>query len=295
MVEHALRLLLRPAQRFRTMRAPFNSSISRDRLQVLASGWETRDFGLDYVELGSVDTAIGPEASRLKFQFYRPSGTTSAAATAASTTAEDSAAGPRGATLTSPRSTRANNSSSSSNNSSANSSPLEEGLVTISLGNVSELGKSNRDIFLDLVQKYHVPEDSQFSLYHHIRIANGIRSSALRRHLLVIKLLAVSVLSLNISDDLANNTIFLYEPTMVKDLANLLHFSPDREIDWDVRTAALYALNALAHLRSRLQEVLTALNAAANHGVLTYIFRRVLAWMDAEHGKALTCVCSPLT
>ena len=83
-----------------------------------------------------------------------------------------------------------------------------------------------------------------------------------------------------VNEDISNNTIFLYEPSIIKDLAEVLN--PDKSVFWDVRTDALYALNAISHYRSRFQETLTALNASANHGVLTYIFRKLLASMDAN-------------
>jgi E3 ubiquitin-protein ligase HUWE1 len=83
-----------------------------------------------------------------------------------------------------------------------------------------------------------------------------------------------------VNEDISNNSIFLYEPTIIKDLADILN--PDKPVYWEIRTDALIALNAMAHYRSRFSETLNALNASANHGVLTYIFRKLLASMEAN-------------
>jgi E3 ubiquitin-protein ligase HUWE1 len=47
----------------------------------------------------------------------------------------------------------------------------------------------------------------------------------------------------------------------------------------------LYALDAIGRHRSKLSEVLTAVNASANHGTLLYILRKVTVAMDSEDGK----------
>jgi E3 ubiquitin-protein ligase HUWE1 len=52
-----------------------------------------------------------------------------------------------------------------------------------------------------------------------------------------------------------------------------------------VQAAALYALDAIARHRSKLSEVLTAVNASANHGTLLFILRKVTVAMDSEDGK----------
>lgn len=49
-----------------------------------------------------------------------------------------------------------------------------------------------------------------------------------------------------------------------------------------VQTAALYALDAIARHRNKLNEVLTAVNASANHGTLLFILRKVTVAMESE-------------
>ena len=46
-----------------------------------------------------------------------------------------------------------------------------------------------------------------------------------------------------------------------------------------------YALDGISRYRSKLTEVLTAINASANHGVLLYVLRRVIAGLETAHRK----------
>ena len=48
---------------------------------------------------------------------------------------------------------------------------------------------------------------------------------------------------------------------------------------------ALYALEGISRYRPRLGEVLSAINAQVNHGILLYVLRRVIADLENEHCK----------
>ena len=94
------------------------------------------------------------------------------------------------------------------------------------------------------------------------------------------------------SETTAQNKVFIYEPHLVANLAELIH--PDKGIpnvcllfhikmggsgSYDalqmMQVYALCALDGVARHRGKLSEVLTALNASANHGVLLQVLRKV--------------------
>jgi hypothetical protein len=56
---------------------------------------------------------------------------------------------------------------------------------------------------------------------------------------------------------------------------------------------ALFALDGLAHLRSRQPDVLTTINASASHGVLLYALRKIVTGLDAENGKFMDSAHCP--
>lgn len=48
---------------------------------------------------------------------------------------------------------------------------------------------------------------------------------------------------------------------------------------------ALFALDGLAHLRSKQPDVLTTVNASASHGVLLYALRKIITGLDSDDGN----------
>ncbi|KAI8081696.1 uncharacterized protein BX664DRAFT_376387, partial [Halteromyces radiatus] len=75
------------------------------------------------------------------------------------------------------------------------------------------------------------------------------------------------------SESTAQNKIFVYEPHLVSHLAEAIN--PEKSVCYDVQTYALYALDAIARHRNKLNEILHAFNASANHGTLLYILRHL--------------------
>ncbi|RKO93186.1 hypothetical protein BDK51DRAFT_2244, partial [Blyttiomyces helicus] len=107
-----------------------------------------------------------------------------------------------------------------------------------------------------------------------IRVAVGIASPDVRRKLVIVRLLAIAIYVNVVTEDVAQTKLFLYEPDLCQKIADLLQ--PERNISFDIQTAAIYALDCIAHYRGRLGEVLTALNASANHGALMYTLRKII-------------------
>jgi hypothetical protein len=150
------------------MKSEFASVVSKSRMSTLAGNWDVKDLGLELVDLGSPQKIIGEEISSFRFQFYRSS---MQAQTALESSSKDVPSTPvRGG------------------------STSDEGLVNIKVANLLDVGKTPKDIFHELVQKYNVPPETQFQLYHKIRVFLSLHSAPSRRQLLSIKLLAISVL-----------------------------------------------------------------------------------------------------
>lgn len=72
------------------------------------------------------------------------------------------------------------------------------------------------------------------------------------------------------SEDVVQSTIWLFEPELVNNMAELL--VPGRDVGESVVASALLALEAAAHHRT---EVLTSINAHVSHGVLMGVLRSI--------------------
>jgi E3 ubiquitin-protein ligase HUWE1 len=76
------------------------------------------------------------------------------------------------------------------------------------------------------------------------------------------------------TEEAAHSTLLMYEPDLLTQIAELL--LPSRDIGDKITTAAVLALDACAHYRSKMSEVLTAISANVNHGILISLFRHVV-------------------
>jgi E3 ubiquitin-protein ligase HUWE1 len=83
----------------------------------------------------------------------------------------------------------------------------------------------------------------------------------------------ISVPAFITNEDAALTTVFLYEPDLVAKIAELLK-SPSN-VDSRIQAAAAYALDACAHHRSKLSEVLSGLSANLNHGIFFSALRHM--------------------
>ncbi|KAG0319507.1 hypothetical protein BGZ97_002029 [Linnemannia gamsii] len=305
-LESCLRLLLRPAQRHSAQRSARSIfTVSQDRLLALAHSWGSKEYGLDLQQLAD-DKAEIPERLRLvSFQFFRtvtpaktfatdspttssavPSGSTT---TATASTAMSSSNMPAPPTSASGKPRRLSSSGASSSHASAMTttgtttpalSSASEGLVVIQVSDPQQLGATDYEILNHLVQEYKVPEEHHFQLLSRIRIATGICDPKRRQQLLLIRILAIAVMSHVLSEAIIVEKFFAFEPEIIQSLTDLIH--PDHKVPFPVQTVALFALDGLAHLRNRQPDVLTAINASASHGVLLYALRKVITGLDSE-------------
>ncbi|KAG0268219.1 hypothetical protein BGZ95_002557, partial [Linnemannia exigua] len=301
-LESCLRMLLRPAQRHSAQRSARSIfTVSQDRLLALAHSWGSKEYGLDLQQLADDKTDIPERLRTVCFQFFRtvtptkppisdsptaPSAAPSVSTTTPSPTSNTSAP----PTSASGKLRRHSSSGASSLHATAVAattgtgtsvlSSASEGLVVIQVSDPQQLGATDYEILNNLVEEYKVPEEHHFQLLSRIRIATGIYDPKRRQQLLLIRILAIAVMSHVLSEAIIVEKFFAFEPEIIQSLTDLIH--PDHKVPLPVQTVALFALDGLAHLRNRQPDVLTAINASASHGVLLYALRKVIAGLDLE-------------
>ncbi|KAF9960631.1 hypothetical protein BGZ70_008530 [Mortierella alpina] len=306
-LEACLRLLLRPAQRHSAQRSARSIfTVSQDRLFALAHSWGSKELGLDLQQLADSHTAIPRKLTTINFQFYRtvspskPTHTSAADAPAAGTTTASSAPSGSGnvasetepassappATLGKQRRTSTSGPQMSSHSTtttevSTPSASLSEGVVVIQASDLGQYGASDYEILNHFIQEYQIPEEHHFQLLSRIRIATGISHPDRRQQLLIIRILAIAVMSHVLSEAVIIEKFFAFEPEIIQSLTDLIH--PDHNVPYILQTVALFALDGLAHLRNKQSDVLTAINASASHGVFMYALRKIVAGLDSEN------------
>jgi E3 ubiquitin-protein ligase HUWE1 len=257
----ALNLLLRPSQQYSAQPSVSHAlNISTPRLQSLAKRWpHLREYGVSLVDLASpqgsatVD-ALPVEAREVHFSFYR---TDDRGRTDSDNKMDTDTELPQ----SSPRKALPSTASNA---------------VSIHIDNVAFDSKSDVDILADIIDKYSVPDAEKFELMCRTRAATVLKhgNEAEREKLVVVRLLAIAIFGHTHPETQATSSLFLYEPDLINHIAELLQI--DKDVPVSVQTAAIAALDALAHYRNRIQEVLTAVNAGVNHGILMALIRKTV-------------------
>ncbi|KAJ3143321.1 hypothetical protein HDU90_000079 [Geranomyces variabilis] len=299
-----VQLVLRPAQRLGSQRSLRNTlGVAQERVTILAQHWGIKQLGLELDQLVADDLKIPPECNALHFQFYRkatdkpPAEAVNIPATAETTAGASASATPtRGLKL-------------QKIGSEAASDKQSTGLTVVHINDIHSMGKSDQKILVDLVEQYQVPAEHKFPLMQKIRVALNIRDAASRRKLLTIRILSIAVLGKSEwslvgylgyfeivnkkglclvilgTEELIQSRLFTFEPDLVQRLADILHMESNEGDVFELQAACLHALDSMAHHRSRLGEVLTAVNASANHGILMFILRKAISAMDSDEQK----------
>lgn len=262
----ALNVLLRPAQQYSAQPSVSQSlSISTQRLQSLAKRWPyLREYGIGLVDLSSAKgspevDALPTEAREVNFSFYKTDiGLYSDKEKKMETDVFDS-------------------SSISTRKAPVPPTTSGSGAINIHLEEQTLASRSTMDILADTIEAYSVPDGEKFELMCRIRAAKALTSGqdVDRGKLVIIRLLAIAIFGHTHPESDATTSLFLYEPDLIVHIAELLQV--DRGIPVRVQTAAISALDSLAHYRARNQEVLTAVNAGVNHGILMALVRRTVA------------------
>ncbi|KAI9099723.1 hypothetical protein DFS34DRAFT_502229 [Phlyctochytrium arcticum] len=260
-----LRLLLRPAQRLGNQRSVKNTlAAAHERTSVFAQHWGSAWSGVGIRDIASSTFVIPVAAQSVDFKFYRtdPSAVSSRSQKSVDLETPTKPKGPASA-----------------------AGGISPGLVTIHSGETAKIteesdGKVNvRSIFEDLTKQYSVPQDQHLALFHAVRIAAGCTNVQIRRQLLTIRLLAISIIATLGTDEQLNSKVLTYEPDLIQKLADTLQADNAVMDDGgllDVQTATIFALDSIAHQRSRLSEVLNGMNASANHGTLMFVLRKIV-------------------
>lgn len=256
----ALNVLLRPSQQYSSQQPVSHLSISTSRLQSLAKRWpHLREHGIGLLELASDQNGVldnvPPEAREVNFTFYNTEATHTTDKKSENI-ADVSAASPRKTTTTSP--------------------VMSSDAVQIRLDEQTITSQPVMNVLADAIQAYSVPVSETFELLCRIRAAASLASGkkADRENLLIIRLLAIAIYGHTHSESQATSALFLYEPDLIAHVAELLQ--SDKGVPIPVQTAAIAALDAVARYKSRVQEVLTAVNAGVNHGILMALVRNMV-------------------
>ncbi|PKI83767.1 HECT-type E3 ubiquitin transferase [Malassezia vespertilionis] len=143
--------------------------------------------------------------------------------------------------------------------------PAKEGLVRVQIDLHSD-PRTPTEIVEATPDRAFMSHDELFELYQKVRVTLAYSHPHTRRQSLVCRLLAMACFSHTMNDAMANARLFLVEPNLIPRLVDLVE--PRLGLDGWIQSAALYALESMAHFRHRLQEILAALNASVSHGVL---------------------------
>ena len=239
-------------------------SISTARLQSLAKRWpHLREHGISLVDLaggkGGVE-GVPSEAREVNFSFYR----TDPTAMEGERKTEDISDASRRKIQTAVPS------------SSAVQFHLDEHTIT---------AQPAMNVLADATQAYSVPDSETFELLCRIRsaaaLAEGKKTE--REKLVIVRLLAIAIYGHTHSESQATSALFLYEPDLIAHIAELLHV--DEGLPTIVQTAAIAALDALARYKNKVQEVLTAVNAGVNHGILMALVRNMVLEVGKPESK----------
>ncbi|KAK2463266.1 hypothetical protein APHAL10511_004921 [Amanita phalloides] len=256
----SLNLLLRPSQQYSTQLALSHAlSISTHRLLSLSEKWpHTRENGASLVDLVSPDgdtkvRSLPAEARKVHFSFYRTESSVAAADKKAETDVLDATQSAR----------------------KTHTSPSTTGQVSIVLDEQVLHSKPMMHVMAETIEKYSVPESEKFELLCRTRASLALLGTADEREkLTIVRLLAIAIFGHTHPEAQAATSLFLYEPDLIPHIAELLQV--DRNVPISVQTAAIAALDALARYRGKIQEVLTAVNAGVNHGILMALFRKMV-------------------
>lgn len=260
----ALNLLLRPSQQYSAQPSIAHAlNISTPRLQSLAKRWpHLREYGVGLADLADskspVVTALPTEAREVNFTFYR---------TETGTGPDKEKKIDADAPEPSP---------STGRKAPAATAPVF-GAVNIHVDEATLQSKGEMDVLADVVETYSVPDGEKFELLCRIRAAKALvpGSEVDREKLVIIRLLSIAIFGHTHPETQAASSLFLYEPDLIVHIAELLQV--DKDVPIHVQTTAIAALDALARYRGKIQEVLAAINAGVNHGILMGLIRKTVA------------------
>ncbi|KAI6157744.1 hypothetical protein BKA82DRAFT_130841 [Pisolithus tinctorius] len=262
----ALNLLLRPAQQYSAQPAvSVVLSISTPRLLSLSKRWpNVHEHGIGLVDLASPHglpkvNVLPGDVREVSFVYYKTDNSTK----------EEKPEGESSETSASARKAQTPN----------------LGPVNI---HVSEETLSNADVMkllADILEVHPLSNDDKFEVLCRIRAAKALvtGNQDVREKLVIVRLLSTAIYCHTHSESQATSSLFLYEPDLATHIAELLQL--DRGVSTQVQSAAIAALDSIARYRSRIQEVLAAVNAGVNHGILMALLRKTILEVGDPESK----------
>lgn len=153
----------------------------------------------------------------------------------------------------------------------------DSGAVHVRLDETALEPKEAMDVLGETIETCKIPTEDRFELLCRIRAAKALAPNRVeeRVKLITARLIAVAIFGHTHNEAHAQSSLLLYEPDIVIHVAELLQL--DHGIPVTVQMAAIAALDALARYRNKMQEVLTAVNAGVNHGLLMTLVRKMAA------------------
>lgn len=142
-----------------------------------------------------------------------------------------------------------------------------------------------------------MPTASKYEVFHRLRVAKALTGSlADRQQIMASRLLAITNLAyihpeaafvekvLRQDMDEARRNQLVYQ------LADLIHppSEPKTEVPMWIQTISLALLEAISSFHAKCQDVLSALNANVNHGILLYVIRKAVAGMEKDQPEDTT-------
>lgn len=86
-----------------------------------------------------------------------------------------------------------------------------------------------------------------------------------------------------VNEDVAQTELFLHEPTIIGQLAELVQ--PSSRVGDSIVTAALLVDDACLRYRTKCSEVFSSLNANVAHGILMTFFRDLIKRLSTDEGQ----------
>lgn len=138
-----------------------------------------------------------------------------------------------------------------------------------------------------------MPPAAKYEVFHRVRVAKALAGSReSRQQILATRLLAITNLAYIHTESNFVERVLRQDIDetrrfqLVYQLAELIHPSTDSDVEvplW-LQTIALALLEAVSGFHARCQDVLSALNANVNHGILLYVIRKAVAGMEETSG-----------
>ncbi|KAH7909328.1 hypothetical protein BJ138DRAFT_1181114 [Hygrophoropsis aurantiaca] len=266
-----LNLLLRPSQQYTAQPAVSHAlNISTPRLLSLSKRWPSlHEYGISLLELASIKGTpqvdlLPSDVRDVSFAYYR----TDSKDKENKTEPNVSEAAP-----STPRKAAAANPS------------VNSGAINIHIDEETLTKKEEVDILADVIETHSLSHDDKFELLCRLRSAKALTTGnqEAREKLVVIRLFAIAIYGHTHSESQAMSSLFLYEPDLPTHIAEVLQL--DCGVSVSVQTAAIAALDSLARYRGKIQEVLAAVNAGVNHGILMTLLRKTIVEASDPESK----------